>query len=286
MASNSTTPSDHHRVNQNADSVAQAEIEAQRSWERRKAQRRAEVWHLNNVAEKDVADRIAAIREARAEWEKFKRDQRTANDWISFDRALRCLIGQKDIATSQQATSLLLDDIRAGKFNRQNANTSTLTAIIGPGSSAPDEAKGVYWTPADVGRLLNAEIKIEMRPILAEIHFAHEPLMTWMNANGFTPPTDFALSPVDETHDDNGAKFSTIKLPIKPPTERVQAIVHRVLLEMHAERKMRYPESMLALTQQINRKLDAMRRAGLIDEGKVISRKTVERYVERIAKRD
>jgi hypothetical protein len=269
MASSSTALGDHHRemINQDADQAlsdspkgdraARAAIEAQRSeqlaeiddWELRKAQRRAEVWHLNNVSEKDVADRIASIRNDQAHIDQFKLDQMTANGWISFERAVSCLTGQKDLATASDARRTLLDALCAGKFHSGNPK-----AVQCLDASSRDDW---HWSVSDFRTLVERHEGLES--VLKNTYFERNSLLRWIKGCGFEPTADIQGEPL-EPGDQLEATFR--ELPKRRPGSgrKAEVLVYDLLLAKHPNRKIPrikfeairdYAQGLLA--EQINR---------------------------------
>jgi hypothetical protein len=271
MTSNSTALGDHHRemINQNADHAlsdvtkgdcaARSEIDAQRSeqlaeiddWELRKAQRRAEVWHLNNVSEKDVADRIASIRNVQAHFDQFKLDQMTANEWISFERAVSCLTGQKDLDTADDARRTLLDAICAGKFHRDNPR-----ALQCQDASSRDDW---HWSVADFKALV--EHRGGLGDVLKHAYLERESLLRWMRGCGFEPTADIQAPRETKAPDELESAVvppRMISIPEETDGPPKHQATLKALLKEYPTRELEWPRSWDRLEKKLKLRLAEM----------------------------
>jgi hypothetical protein len=179
-----------------------------------------------NSEEFAVALPLARRRQREADIRQFQLEQMTSNEWISFERTVSCLTGQKDLATSSDARRTLLDAICAGKFHSSNPK-----AVQCLDASSKDDW---HWSVSDFRLLVERDEGLES--VLKNTCFERDSLLQWMTRCGFEPTADIQSSPLVPT-DQIEATFR--ELPNKRPrsSRKADRLVYDLLLAKHPNRK-------------------------------------------------
>jgi hypothetical protein len=168
-----------------------------------------------------VALPLAFRRYREAYLRQFQLEQMTANEWISFERAVSCLTGQKNLTTADDARRALLDAICAGKIH--NENLKALQCL----DTAPREDDW-FWSVADFRTLV--EHREGLESVLKNTYFARDSLLPWMKGCGFEPTADIqsdplksALNPNDQTVSPENSEEEPAKsgLPGRPSSKSI-----------------------------------------------------------------
>jgi hypothetical protein len=244
------------------------------------------------LREEFVRPPLAPRREREAYIRQFKLEQMTSNEWISFERAVSCLTGQRDLATASDARRTLLDAICAGKIHRDNPR-----ALQCQDASSGDDW---HWSVSDFRALV--EHREGLESVLKNTYFERDSLLPWMKGCGFEPTADIQSHPLKSALNPNDQKTGSPaaipevpahaaeddeqpinKLSIPFPKELAtakQIATHRALCDLFPDRGIPWPQaSMESLTKRVNLKLAKLCRTGAID---IRHAKTSEKTIRRV----
>jgi hypothetical protein len=174
-------------------------------------------------------------------------EQMTANEWISFERAVSCLTGQKDLMTAADARRTLLDAVCAGKIHIGDPN-----AVQCLDASSRDDW---HWSVADFRALVEHGAGLES--VLKNTYFARDNLLPWMKGCGFEPTADIqgglktspdvsggqtAITEASATPQASipaADEYGFRNLPDKRPKpgRRAEIMLYNLLLAKHRDRK-------------------------------------------------
>ncbi|HXB77515.1 MAG TPA: hypothetical protein VNX23_08965 [Bradyrhizobium sp.] len=176
--------------------------------------------------EEFVRPPLAPRRQREAYIRQFKLEQMTSNEWISFERAVSCLTGQKDLITSGDARRTLLDAICAGKIHRDNPR-----ALQCLDASSGDDW---HWSVSDFKALVDHREGLEAT--LKNAYFERDSLLRWMKGCGFEPTADIQSSPLAAAEQ---LESTFRELPNKRPksSRKADCLVYDLLLNKHPDRK-------------------------------------------------
>jgi hypothetical protein len=226
---------------------------------------------------------------------QFQLEQMTSNEWISFERAVSCLTGQKDLATASDARRTLLDAICAGKLH--DSNPKALQCLD---ASSKDDW---FWDVSDFRTLVERREGLES--VLKNTYFECDSLIQWMRGRGFAPTADIqgeTLKTASEVSGDQTTIMEapaaaipdraddveqplikpTISIPKEAPTQAKQNATHRALLMEYPDGEIPWPPtSQEAITKKITRRLIELHRKGTINAS---CTKTSETTIRRVLK--
>jgi hypothetical protein len=209
-------------------------------------------------SEEFVVPPLAPRRQREAHIRQFQLEQMTSNEWISFERAVSCLTGQKDLATASDARRNLLDAICAGKIH--SGNPRALQCL--DASSGDDW----HWSVSDFRALV--EHREGLVSVLKNTYLERDSLLPWMKGCGFDPTADIQRQISEATRSPTPDKQQAglenaivlprmIPIPAESPptaTEKQRATL-RALLEKFPARELEWPRSWEGLAQKLNKHL-------------------------------
>jgi hypothetical protein len=235
--------------------------------------------------EEFVRPPLAPRRQREAYIRQFKLEQMTANEWISFERAVSCLTGQKDLNTSDDARRTLLDAICAGKIHRDNPR-----ALQCLDASSGDDW---HWSVSDFRTLV--EHREGLESVLKNTYFERDSLLRWMNGCGFAPTADIQIQISEGTRapapDNRHADLDSAIVPPRmipipaesPPTATdKQKATLRALQSMYPAAELEWPKSWEWLEKKVRLRLAEMLKIKKIDaSAATTSIRTIRRVLDR-----
>jgi hypothetical protein len=225
---------------------------------------------------------LAPRRQREAYIRQFQLEQMTSNEWISFERAVSCLTGQKDLITSGDAHRTLLDAICAGKIHRDNPR-----ALQCLDASSTD---GWHWSASDFRVLVERRDGLEST--LKNTYFERDSLLRWMKGCGFEPTADIQGQISEETRapapDERKADLENatvpprmIPIPESPLTATAkQRATLKALLKEFPTGELEWPKSWEWLEKRLNLRLAEMLKRKEIDaSAATTSTRTIKRML-------